>query len=111
MTEILKERVSDKILPKGIEVLEIDFSSMRLPEDIMSSMGSVQVNIKLAEAKMIYAKNELETAMLVKSASDIYMESPIAMKLQYMEVLKKMCKNKHSKLVLPDSIIEGLRML
>lgn len=89
----------------GIQFMNIEFNEMNLGPRIMGAVSEMAKAKKEAQAKLIFAKGELNSASRFKEAADMVTNNPISLQLQYMEVMKEISKETRSTLIMPDTCI------
>jgi regulator of protease activity HflC (stomatin/prohibitin superfamily) len=97
--------VDERTHPFGIDVISIETQSIRLPKNMERVMAAVAESEKRAEAKVIDAKGNLESAKIFRAASDELIKNPNSVELQYFETLKAIAMENPSTLIVPDSIM------
>ena len=97
--------VDERSHPFGIDVISIETQSIKLPKTMERVMAAVAESEKRAEAKVIDAKGNLESAKIFRAASDELIKNPNSFELQYFEVLKSIAMENPSMLIVPDSIM------
>lgn len=83
----------------------IEFNEITLPNDILQAVSASALARRNAEAKLIEAQAEIDSAMMYKQAADQVSQNPISLQLQWLETMKDIAKNTLSTLVLPDTCI------
>lgn len=101
MTRLVDERTH----PFGIDVISIETQSIQLPKNMERVMAAVAESEKRAEAKVIDARGNLESAKIFRAASDELVKNPNSFELQYFETLKAIAMENPSTLIVPDSIM------
>lgn len=101
--------IDDKTDPFGIAVISIETQSVQLPESMERAMATVAESEKEAEAKIIDAKGNLESAKIFREAADELSKNPISLQLQYFETLREIAAEKNSTIIIPDSILSSLK--
>lgn len=97
--------VDERSHPFGVDVISIETQSIQLPKNMERVMAAVAESEKRAEAKVIDAKGNLESAKIFRMASDELIKNPNSVELQYFETLKAIAMENPSTLIVPDSIM------
>jgi len=97
--------MDEKAHPYGIDVISIETQSINLPKNMERAMATVAESEKEAEAKMVDARGNLESAKIFREAADELSKNPISLELQYFETLKKIAGEFPSTLIVSDSIM------
>lgn len=105
ITEIIEEKTN----PYGIRVDLIETQRVMLPQAMERAMATVAETTKQAEARVIDAKGNLESAKIFKEAADELSKNTISIQLQYFETLKYIAAEKNSTIIVPDSVLSLLR--
>lgn len=101
--------IDDKTDNFGIKVICIETQSVQLPSNMERAMATVAESEKEAEAKIIDARGNLESAKIFREAADELSKNPISLQLQYFETLREIAAEKNSTIIIPDSILSSLR--
>lgn len=105
ITQIIDAKTDDF----GIKVISIETQSVQLPENMERAMATVAESEKEAEAKIIDARGNLESAKIFREAADELSKNPISLQLQYFETLREIAAEKNSTIIIPDSILSSLK--
>jgi regulator of protease activity HflC (stomatin/prohibitin superfamily) len=89
----------------GFKFQNIEFNEITLPRDILNAVSASALARRNAEAKLIEAQAEIDSAMMYKQAADEVSSNPISLQLQWLETMKDIAKSTVSTLVLPDTVI------
>jgi regulator of protease activity HflC (stomatin/prohibitin superfamily) len=100
--------LDERAHPFGIDVISIETQSIGLPHKMERVMATVAESEKRAEAKVIDAKGNLESAKIFREASDELIKNPNSFELQYFETLKAIAMENPSTLIVPDSIMSTI---
>ncbi|GAA5880291.1 hypothetical protein JCM8547_001690 [Rhodosporidiobolus lusitaniae] len=93
--EQVVESVADKW---GVSVESILIKDILIPADIQASLSSAAQQRRLAEAKIIQAQAEVDSARLMREAADI-LSSPAAIQIRQLDALTQMAKTSGSKVL------------
>jgi podocin len=105
ITEIIDAKTDDY----GIIVSSIETRSINLPPNMERAMATVAESKKQSEAKVIDAQGCFESAKIFRKAADELKGNPIAVELQYYEVLKIMAQGRPSTIIVSDSIMGNIK--
>ena len=105
----LTQIIDLKTDPYGIDVISIETKSITLPPNMAKAMATVAQSKKEAEAKVIDAEGNLQSAKIFRKAADELRDNPISVQLQYFETLKNIAATNNSTLIVPDSILNSLK--
>lgn len=100
--------IDQKTDPYGINVISIETKGIQLPANMERAMATVAESKKEAEAKVIDAEGNLQSAKIFRKAADELKGNPISVQLQYFETLKTIAASNNSTLIVPDSILSSL---
>jgi erythrocyte band 7 integral membrane protein len=93
ITTELIERLSDIEQSWGLKITRIQVDDITFDETMKKSMASKAEADRNAEAKLIIARADVETAKEYKKAAEIYQETPISMKLREYQLWQSVSKN------------------
>lgn len=82
----------------GIKVESILLKDLRFSQDLQETLSSAAKQKRIGESKVIAAQAEVESAKLMREASDI-LNTPAAMQIRYLETLQTMAKSANSKVI------------
>ena len=82
----------------GIKVTDILLKDLRFSQELQESLSSAAKQKRIGEAKVITAQAEVESAKLMREASDI-LNTPAAMQIRYLDTLQNMAKTANSKVI------------
>ncbi|CAH0407865.1 unnamed protein product [Chilo suppressalis] len=85
----------------GIQVLRVDIKDIRLPIQLQKAMAAEAESSRLANAKIIVAKAEIESIVSLQKASAILAENPFCMQLRYLQSLQMMSGDNSHTIVFP----------
>lgn len=105
----ITEIIDDKTDPFGIQVISIETQSVQLPANMERAMATVAESEKEAEAKIIDAKGNLESAKIFREAADELSRNSVSLQLQYFETLREIAAEKNTTIIIPDSILSALK--
>lgn len=105
----ITEIIDDKTDPFGIKIISIETQSVMLPRDMERAMATVAESEKEAEAKIIDAKGNLESAKIFREAADELSKNSVSLQLQYFETLREIAAEKNTTIIIPDSVLSALK--
>ncbi|CAH0749533.1 unnamed protein product [Diatraea saccharalis] len=85
----------------GIQVLRVDIKDIRLPIQLQKAMAAEAESSRLANAKIIVAKAEIESTVSLQKASAILAENPFCMQLRYLQSLQMISGDNSHTIVFP----------
>ncbi|BCS83434.1 stomatin family protein/prohibitin-family membrane protease subunit ybbk [Cotonvirus japonicus] len=104
IAELIKTIVKENIDGWGIEIISIQITDIIVPHDIITSLSSTVVAEREAKAKIIIAKGNVESAILMREAADI-LNSQAAMQVRSLEVIDKIANSANTKIIfLPSDL-------
>jgi regulator of protease activity HflC (stomatin/prohibitin superfamily) len=71
---------------------------LRFSQELQESLSSAAKQKRIGESKIIAAQAEVESAKLMREASDI-LNTPAAMQIRYLDTLQNMAKTANSKVI------------
>ncbi|XP_034824556.2 band 7 protein AGAP004871-like [Maniola hyperantus] len=87
----------------GIEIVKVEIKDIRLPLQLQKAMAAEAESTRLANAKIIVAKAEIESTKNLQLATDILMDNPMCMQLRYLQSLQMISGDKTHTIVFPFS--------
>ncbi|GAA5918715.1 hypothetical protein JCM6882_008754 [Rhodosporidiobolus microsporus] len=102
------EQIVEAVAEKwGVSVESILVKDIIIPSDVQASLSSAAQQRRLAEAKIISAQADVDSAKLMREAADI-LSSPAAIQIRQLETLQAMAKTSGSKvLFMPMNLFGG----
>ncbi|XWV26035.1 hypothetical protein QJ857_gp1045 [Tupanvirus soda lake] len=93
----------------GIEVSTIKIKDLEFDESMKRSMSTIAEATRQAEAKVINAKADIETAKQYNEAAKIYSENPMTVRLREFQLWNSVSKNPGSTIyVVPSNLMDFL---
>ena len=92
----IESQIEEYVFDWGVDVSSFAIKDIILNQDIQDAFSSAAKDIRLAQAKVISAKADLQSAKLMREASDL-LSSSAAMQIRYLETVKQLSQN--SKLI------------
>lgn len=94
----VQEMVEHDATSWGVRINSINIKDVILPESMVAAISAAPVAQRNAEAKIILAKADVESAKLMREAADI-LASESAMQIRYLEHISKLASSNNSKIV------------
>ncbi|KAJ3114260.1 hypothetical protein HDU96_002341 [Phlyctochytrium bullatum] len=90
----------------GIKIESMLIKDFEFSRELQETLSSAAKQKRIGESKIILAQAEVESAKLMRKASDI-LNSPAAMQIRYLETLQTMSKNAGTKVIFMPTSGEG----
>ncbi|XP_037299611.1 band 7 protein AGAP004871 [Manduca sexta] len=113
LTEILGDRpaVSSQVFINmkqmtrewGVKVVRVEIKDICLPLQLQKAMAAEAESSRLANAKIIVAKSEIESTRNLQKATTLLMDNPLCMQLRYLQSLHMISGDKTHTIVFPFS--------
>merc|ERR1712029_809375 len=87
--------------PWGIKVERVGVKDVRLPQQLQRAMAAEAEAAREARAKVIAAEGEQKASRALKEASDVMVQSNVALQLRYLQTLNSISMEKNSTVVFP----------
>ncbi|TPX53725.1 hypothetical protein PhCBS80983_g06206 [Powellomyces hirtus] len=94
----------------GVKVESILIKDIQFSKELQESLSMAAKQHRLAEAKIIQAKAEVESAKLMREASDI-LSTKAAMNIRYLETMQSMAKQSGTKVIFMPSNTSDMNKL
>lgn len=88
----VKEIVDESVHRWGVSVDRIQIKDIKVPKDTMTSLSSATTSEREGEAKIISARAEVESAKLMREASDL-LNTKAAMQIRALETYRNMASS------------------
>ncbi|XP_061377947.1 band 7 protein AGAP004871-like isoform X2 [Danaus plexippus] len=88
----------------GIKIVRVEIKDISLPLQLQKAMAAEAESTRLANAKIIVAKSEIEATKSLQLATDILMDNPMCMQLRYLQSLNMIAGEKTHTIVFPFSV-------
>lgn len=96
----------------GIEISTVQIRDIKFDESMKRAMSTVAEATRQAEAKVINAKADIETAKQYNEAAKIYAENPMTVRLREFQLWNSVSKNPGSTIfVVPSNLLETISSL
>lgn len=82
----------------GVHILSINIKDVIIPHEMIQSLSAAPIAKRNAEAKLILAQADVESAKLMRAASDI-LNTESAMQIRYLEQVAKLAVSPNTKIV------------
>ncbi|KAI8835742.1 hypothetical protein BC829DRAFT_493533 [Chytridium lagenaria] len=91
----------------GVKIESMLIKDLQFSAELQETLSSAAKQKRIGESKIIIAKAEVESAKLMREASDI-LNTPAAMQIRYLETLSSMAKHAGTKVVfMPTNVASG----
>ncbi|XP_072941036.1 stomatin-like isoform X4 [Epargyreus clarus] len=88
----------------GIQVVRVEIKDISLPLQLQKAMAAEAESTRLANAKIIVANAEIETAKNLQKATEMLMDNPFCMQLRYLQSLQMVAGDNTHTIVIPFSV-------
>ena len=88
----IESQIEEYVFDWGVDVSSVAIKDIILNQDIQDAISSAAKEIRLAQAKVISAKADLQSAKLMREASDL-LSSSAAMQIRYLETVRQLSQN------------------
>lgn len=93
----------------GVDVVSVQIKDMEFDESMKKAMSTIAEATRQAEAKLINAKADIETAKQYSEAAKIYAENPMSVRLREFQLWNSVSKNPASTIyVVPSNLVDFL---
>jgi regulator of protease activity HflC (stomatin/prohibitin superfamily) len=105
INERLKQLVDEASDPWGIKVGRVEIKAIEIDSKMQRAMAATAEAQQEAEAKIIQAKAQRDSAAILSEAAQLMRSEPSAMQLQWFETLRIIAtQGKNATIVLPSSV-------
>ncbi|CAH0626939.1 unnamed protein product [Chrysodeixis includens] len=87
----------------GVKIVRVELKDISLPIQLQKAMATEAESSRLANAKIIVAKSEIEASKNLQKATKTLMENPLCMQLRYLQTLQMISSDKTHTIVIPFS--------
>jgi len=94
----VQEMVEHDATSWGVHINSMNIKDVMLPDSMVAAISAAPVAQRNAEAKIILAKADVESAKLMREAADI-LASESAMQIRYLEHISKLASSNNTKIV------------
>jgi len=94
----------------GVKVESILIKDIHFGKELQESLSSAATQKRIGDAKVILARAEVESAKLMREASDI-LATPAAMQIRYLETLQAMSKHGNTKVIFMPASANNLKSM
>ncbi|XP_045493344.1 band 7 protein AGAP004871-like [Colias croceus] len=88
----------------GVKVVKIEIKDIRLPLQLQKAMAAEAESTRLANAKIIVAKAEIEATKSLQLATTLLMDNPMCIQLRYLQSLQMIAGDTTHTIVFPFSV-------
>lgn len=93
----------------GVEISTVQIRDIRFDESMKRAMSTVAEATRQAEAKVINARADIETAKQYSEAAKIYTENPMTVRLREFQLWNSVSKNPGSTIyVVPSNLLDAI---
>ncbi|CAH1644474.1 unnamed protein product [Spodoptera littoralis] len=94
----------------GVKVVRFEVKDISLPLQLQKTMATEAESSRLANAKIIVAKAEIESTKNLQKATSLLMDNPYCMQLRYLQALQMIAGERTHTVVLPitPEMLKGL---
>ncbi|MBS5450378.1 MAG: slipin family protein [Coriobacteriia bacterium] len=107
LDEELKQEIEAKLNPWGISIVDVEIRDIVIPKELQQAMAQEAAAERRKNARMVLAEAEKDISEMLKDASDVYGDDPVAMKLRTMHLAYESVEESGGTLVLPSAFSEG----
>jgi len=122
INEVLKSRstISDETIKRlgkieedwGVSIVSTEITDIKFDDSMTKAMAVKAESDRMAEAKIINARADVETAKQYSEASKIYGENPITMRLREFQLWSSVSKNQAATIyVVPSNLLDFIKPL
>ncbi|CAK91706.1 unnamed protein product (macronuclear) [Paramecium tetraurelia] len=98
----IEDQVDEYVKDWGVLIDNIYMKDIQLSPDLQQALGSAATEQRLAQGKLISAKADVESAKLMRQASE-FLDSKTAMQVRYLETLQQLAGSNGTKVCfVPD---------
>ncbi|XP_050669122.1 stomatin-like isoform X1 [Leptidea sinapis] len=94
----------------GVQVVKVEIKDIRLPLQLQKAMAAEAESSRLANAKIIVAKAEIEAMKSLQTATNLLMDNPMSIQLRYLQSLQTIAGDETHTIVFPFSV-DSLRKI
>lgn len=98
MAELIKEVVDKPTHKWGVTVTRVLIQELIIPQDLLRGLSSAATAKREAEAKVILAQADVDSAKLMREASDA-LNTPAAMQIRYLDAISALGQARNTKVV------------
>ncbi|KAJ3107799.1 hypothetical protein HDU97_003147 [Phlyctochytrium planicorne] len=94
----IQEIIEEPATAWGIKIESMLIKDFQFSQELQETLSAAAKQKRIGESKIILARAEVESAKLMREASDI-LNTPAAMQIRYLETLANMSKNAGTKVI------------
>lgn len=98
IAHMIQEIISEPAKNWGVKVETILIKDLQVSSDLQSALSMAATQRRAGEAKVIQAQAEVDSAKLMREASEI-LNTPAAMQIRYLETMQQMAKSSGTKVI------------
>lgn len=104
--EEIQEVIAEPASAWGVKVESVLIKDISFSKELQESLSSAAQAKRIAEAKVIGAQAEVDSAKLMRAAADI-LNTPAAMQIRYLETMSTMAKGSNTKVIFMPTSTNG----
>jgi len=109
-TQKIKNSMADLEDKWGIEINDIQITDIKFDDSMKRAMAVKAEADRNAQAKVINARADIETAELYSKAAEIYAENPLTMRLREFQLWNSVSKNPNNTIyVVPSNMLDFVK--
>jgi len=105
--EEIQEVIAEPASAWGVKVESVLIKDISFSKELQESLSSAAQAKRIAEAKVIGAQAEVDSAKLMRAAADI-LNTPAAMQIRYLETMSNMAKGSNTKVIFMPTSTNGI---
>ena len=98
IAELIKEVVDKPTEKWGVDITRVLIQEIIIPQDLLRGLASAATAKREAEAKVIQAQADVDSAKLMREASDA-LNTPAAMQIRYLDAISALGQARNTKVV------------
>ncbi|VDP72713.1 unnamed protein product [Echinostoma caproni] len=97
----LRQHLDEATHEWGIKVERVEIKDVSLPQEMQRAMAAEAQATRAANAKVIAAKGELDSAQMLQQAAQTMSSAPAALQLRYLQTLATIATEQNSTIIFP----------
>lgn len=106
----LAQMIDKQTIAYGLKVYSIETQKIQLPKTMDRAMAISAETQRQADAKLIEAQGNLRSAKIFRQSADELSKNDLSIQLHYFDTLKMIAAEKNSTIIVPDSILNSLKL-
>jgi erythrocyte band 7 integral membrane protein len=107
--EKVGKRLKNVAQEYGLVVYDLQISNMMMAVNLQRALAVVAESEREYKANIIKARASRDSSKIYRMAADELMKNPIAVQLQYYDLLKEITNNRQSLMLLRDTVVDELK--